>query len=103
LIRYTKRYLGNEIPLSKNSGEESQLPKVIKKVVECISTAIVSISDPGAVLALSQFFMIVAPVYMLHEVTGHLIRIYKELKIEENQDNKKLSHIQSFILLNLFC
>lgn len=96
LIRYSKRYLGKQIEESKYLNEGDVIPKQVRKVVDNLSSALSGLSNPGAVLALSQFFMIVAPVYMLHEVAPHLIKIYKELEIESETDGE----ITAFTILH---
>ncbi|CAI2384681.1 unnamed protein product [Moneuplotes crassus] len=88
LIRYSKRYMATQIKESRFLNEGDMLPKQVRKVTENLLNALHGLSNPAAVLSLCQFFLVVAPAYMMDQVATHLIRIFKELEIGGETDDE---------------
>lgn len=93
LIKYTKRYMGRTITEARNSPyDDLALNKAHRKVLECILNALSGLDNPAAVLALCQFYLIVSPISRMHEIMGHLIRIFKECEIVSSTENELIGY-----------
>jgi len=102
LIKYTKRYFNIRIrDARRGSAEESSISKEQNKILECIESALSGLDNASAVLALSQFHMIVSPVHRMHEIINHLIRIYKQAEIEGGSENEIIAYSTLHFIENI--